>query len=80
MPDPKPHLDANGFVILDDPEPDDHATPAHLAPDAIAACELCDPDGYRGMHVCDHQEHSTAEGRQAAREAVRAALAKGGDA
>ncbi|WP_166905942.1 hypothetical protein [Mycobacterium sp. DL440] len=25
---------------------------------AIQACEMCDPDGYRGTQVCDHQDHT----------------------
>lgn len=69
MPDGS-HLDANGFVILDDPQ-------AARAQE-IAHCGLCDDDGYHGSTVCDHQAHSTVEGRQAAREILQAALTKGG--
>jgi hypothetical protein len=72
MPDdPKPHLDENGFVILDEPEP----STAHLAAEAVVACGMCDDDGYRGGTVCDHQDRSEIAARGSA--AVRAALAKG---
>lgn len=40
---------------------------------AIAECELCDDDGYRGTVVCDHQEHADTNAR--GMELVRAALA-----
>lgn len=43
-------------------------------PVAIAACELCDDDGYRGTAVCDHQDHTAAAARGMAK--VRAALAQ----
>lgn len=48
--------------------------PPHLDPTAIAACQLCDDDGYRGGTVCDHRDHyaDTAAGRAA----VTAELAK----
>lgn len=48
--------------------------PPHLGPAAIAACQLCDADGYRGGTVCDHREHyaDTTAGRAA----VNAELAK----
>lgn len=44
---------------------------------AIAECELCDDDGYRGTTVCDHQEHADTNARGIAM--VRAAMAKGAD-
>lgn len=44
---------------------------------AIAECELCDDDGYRGTTVCDHQEHADTNARGMAM--VRAAMAKGDD-
>lgn len=44
---------------------------------AIAECELCDDDGYRGTTVCDHQEHADTNARGIA--LVRAAMAKGAD-
>lgn len=47
-----------------------------LAAQARAACRLCDADGYRNGHVCDHQDHSAAAARGIA--ACRAALAKDG--
>lgn len=40
---------------------------------AIAECELCDDDGYRGTTVCDHQEHADTNAAGMAK--VRAALA-----
>lgn len=46
----------------------------------IANCGLCDDDGYRGSTVCDHVIHSTPEGRAAAKEIVRQALDKNGEA
>jgi hypothetical protein len=30
---------------------------------AIAGCDLCDDDGYRGGAVCDHIDHSHAAKR-----------------
>lgn len=30
---------------------------------AIANCGLCDRDGYRGLHVCDHEDHRPAAAR-----------------
>jgi hypothetical protein len=70
MPDDS-HLDENGFVILDrDPETE------HLAAVAIADCELCDDDGYRGPRVCDHVDHTAAYERGMAK--VRAVLGKAG--
>ncbi|MBU8819566.1 hypothetical protein [Mycolicibacterium goodii] len=54
-----------------------HDAPAHLTRAAIAACGLCDDDGYRGGHVCDHVDHGAAAKRGMAK--VRAALAKDGD-
>ena len=38
----------------------EHDRPAHLAPDAIAACQLCDPDGYRGTNICTHNPDQAA--------------------
>lgn len=32
-------------------------------PRAVAACGLCDDDGYRGMSVCDHTDYSGAAAR-----------------
>ena len=55
----------------------EHDTPAHLTAQAIADCQLCDPDGYRGTQVCDHIDHAAAARDGIA--AVRAALAKDGD-
>lgn len=73
MPEPGSHLDENGFVVLD-PEPN------HLTAQAIVACTLCDDDGYRGLLVCDHVDHTAAAERGMAR--IREVLAKdrvGGD-
>lgn len=53
-----PSLDANGFVRLDEPDDDPQARAQ-----AIAACALCDDDGYRGGTVCDHVDHSAAAKR-----------------
>ncbi|QBP31768.1 hypothetical protein SEA_PIPER2020_90 [Mycobacterium phage Piper2020] len=70
---PEHNLDENGFVIDNDAE-----NRAHLAAIAIANCELCDDDGYRGTLVCDHADHAAAAKRGMAK--VRAALGKDGDA
>lgn len=59
-------LDDDGFVI-------DHG-PAHLTAAAIADCQLCDPDGYRGTQVCDHIDRTDTNARGSA--ACRAELAK----
>lgn len=32
-------------------------------PQAIAACELCDADGYRGARVCDHVDYREISAR-----------------
>lgn len=68
---PDRYLDDRGFVI--GTEPDD-GLPAHLHPDAVAGCTLCDADGYRGATICDHREHyvETENGRAL----VHAELAK----
>lgn len=29
----------------------------------VADCDLCDADGYRNFHVCDHVDHSAAAAR-----------------
>lgn len=50
---------------------------AHLTRSAIANCQLCDADGYRGTNVCDHVDH--AEAARKGRQACMAALAKDGD-
>lgn len=53
----------------------DHDNPAHLTAAAIAACTICDEDGYRPTRVvCDHIDHAPAA--RAGMAAVRAALAK----
>ena len=36
---------------------------AHLSAREIANCGLCDDDGYRGTHVCDHQDHAASAKR-----------------
>lgn len=56
---PEPRLDADGFAIV---EPDT-AERARLAAQAVAACTLCDSDGYRGAAVCDHTDHRPAAKR-----------------
>lgn len=56
----------------------DRASAATVKARAIAACKLCDPDGYRGTTVCDHQEHADTNAIGMAK--VRAAMAaKGSD-
>lgn len=76
MPDPAESLDARRArqaaaraerADLDHPA-------AHMTPQAITACGLCDDDGYRGNHVCDHQDHAGAAKRGIAK--VRAAMTK----
>lgn len=47
----------------------------HLAMDARLNCDLCDDDGYRGMHVCDHKRREHVG--QAQRAHIRKMLAKG---
>lgn len=67
------HLNPDGTVALDDDPFDDGPRP-HLAPAAIAACALCDPDGYTPAgQVCDHIDHrpAAARGMQLVREALR---------
>jgi hypothetical protein len=59
------HLDENGFVILDSP-----GIAAHSHRAQIAACALCDTDGYRGSTVCDHIDHA-AESVNGRAEAAR---------
>ncbi|SLG54060.1 hypothetical protein [Mycobacteroides abscessus] len=41
---------------------------------AIALCDLCDDDGYRGTHVCDHVDRGTTAAKGSA--LARAALEK----
>ncbi|MGH3954503.1 MAG: hypothetical protein ACRDTI_10755 [Mycobacterium sp.] len=41
---------------------------------AIALCEMCDDDGYRGTHVCDHVDRGTTAAKGSA--LARAALEK----
>jgi hypothetical protein len=52
-----------------------HDAPEHLTAAAIVDCPLCDDDGYRGTHVCDHTDHAAAAKR--GRAACQAALSKG---
>lgn len=47
-------------------------TDAELRQAAITDCALCDPDGYRGAIVCDHQDHTPAAKRGIA--AIRAQM------
>jgi hypothetical protein len=56
------HLDENGFVVLDI---DAAGIAAHSHRAQIAACSLCDEDGYRGSSICDHRDHAaeTVHGR-----------------
>lgn len=70
------HLNPDGTVNLDEePNPNDpNARPRHLDPDAIAACRLCDVDGYRGTVVCDHQDHTAETPGRAAFHAEMAKL------
>ena len=51
---------------------DTRAASLELKAAAIAGCELCDADGYRGARVCDHIDHRPAAKRGMA--AVRAAM------
>lgn len=74
MPDFKSHLDENGFVVLEDVPTD-----AEVKAEAIAACTLCDLDGYTPVgQVCDHIDHRPAAAR--GMDLVRQALAKKGGA
>lgn len=36
---------------------------SHLDPAAIAACGLCNTDGYRGTTICDHKDHAPVSRR-----------------
>ncbi|UVT31626.1 hypothetical protein SEA_MASK_85 [Mycobacterium phage Mask] len=45
---------------------------AELRQRAITDCQLCDPDGYRGTTVCNHQDHTPAAQRGIA--AIRAQM------
>jgi hypothetical protein len=58
------HLDENGFVVLDN-FVDSPGIAPHSHRAQIAACALCDADGYRGSTVCDHRDHiaDTVNGR-----------------
>lgn len=49
--------------------PSDH----ELRQQAIHACTMCDPDGYRGTTVCDHQPHH-AQAAARGMNAIRAAM------
>lgn len=67
MRDPyDPHADERQ---ADGPTPAElwEAQQAHTAranrAQAIADCQLCDPDGYRGTQVCDHQDHTESARR-----------------
>lgn len=51
-------------------------TNTHLAKAAIARCQLCDNEGYRGGHICDHVNRTNV-GR-AQKDHIRKMLAKGG--
>jgi len=44
----------------------------HLTRAAIANCNLCDDDGYRGLQACDHVDRTAAAARGSA--LVRAQL------
>lgn len=46
--------------------------PEHHTADAVAYCELCDDNGYRGHRVCDHVDHQAAAKR--GMDMIRAAL------
>lgn len=61
------HLDENGFVR-------DTMTDREAAALAIVDCELCDDEGVRGMHRCDHVDYREAAKRGSA--LVRAELDK----
>lgn len=64
---PEGHLDEDGFVVLDNVP-----SAAEVAAAAVAACTLCDDDGYHGSSVCDHTDHraAAARGMQLVREAL----------
>lgn len=53
------NLDENGFARIDEPDDDPQLARAQ----AIAHCDMCDDDGYRGHTVCDHQDHRPAAQR-----------------
>jgi hypothetical protein len=64
------HLDENGFVVLDNVP-----SATEVRAEQIAACQLCDDDGYTPAGaVCDHIDHRPAAARGMA--LVREALQK----
>jgi hypothetical protein len=67
-----PSLNPDGTVNLD--ATDDDELPPHRDPVAIAHCELCDEDGYRGARVCDHVDRTETAAR--GHELVQAELAR----
>jgi hypothetical protein len=79
MPDPRdPHAEqrrADRIRAYDDVMVQAHDD-AHLDPAEIAACTLCDDQGYRRNGcVCDHVDRTDIAAR--GMQKVRAALAKG---
>lgn len=61
--------DTNDYQATDD----DHRR--FVEAKLIADCDLCDDEGMRGMHRCDHADYAAIAKRGMAK--VRAALAKG---
>jgi len=48
-------------------------TPTYFSAGAVAHCDLCDDNGYRGHLVCDHIDYAAAakRGMKMIREALR---------
>jgi hypothetical protein len=42
---------------------EDRAAAVIARANAVAHCELCDDDGYRGSSVCNHIDHASAAKR-----------------
>lgn len=67
-----PHDPWQDELAATTPVPHLGPTDAELRATAISQCDLCDPDGYRGTHVCDHQDHTATAKRGIA--AIRAQM------
>lgn len=64
-PDPAPSATVADLFACLRPEPPRAAANRFPKLEAIAACTLCDSDGYKGMVVCDHIDRSVRSVPQA---------------
>lgn len=62
----------NRYGENDDTAAESQPEPTYTQAYAIANCGLCDDDGVRGMHRCDHIDHARAarRGMELIREAM----------